>query len=63
VKVPVLVACVPPGLGQPPAYPDTAAALRAQPGAAERYQLMAAGRLVRDQRLSEVEPVLAACRK
>lgn len=62
VKVPVAVACVPKTLAGPPTYPDTAQALKAAPGAADRYQLLAAGRLLRAQRLAEIEPVLEACR-
>lgn len=62
VKVPVPTPCVPAALGPAPAYPDTAAALRAAPDAADRYRLMAAGRLLRDQRLAELEPVVKGCR-
>lgn len=62
VKVPVAADCVPKALAGPPAYPDTVQALKAAPGAADRYQLLAAGRLLREQRLAEVEPVIAACR-
>lgn len=62
VKVPVAVACVPKTLSDPPTYPDTAQALKTAPGAADRYQLLAAGRLLREQRLAEVEPIIAACR-
>jgi hypothetical protein len=61
-KTPVAVSCVPKGLAGPPTYPDTAEALKEAPGAAERYQLLAAGRLLRDQRLAEVEPVISGCR-
>lgn len=59
---PVAVSCVPKGLPGPATYPDTAEALRAARGAADRYQLLAAGRLLRDQRLAEVEPVIVGCR-
>jgi hypothetical protein len=54
--------CVPKGLGPPPRYPDTDAALRAAPGAADRYQLMAAGRILRQERLDELERAIAGCR-
>lgn len=54
--------CVPRGIGGPPRYPDTDAALRAAGGAADRYQLMAAGRLMRQRRLEELERVVAGCR-
>lgn len=62
VRVPVPVKCVPAGLAGEPAYPDTDAAIRAQPGPAERYQLLAAGRLLRIQRSAETEPIIRACR-
>lgn len=54
--------CVPRNLPQPPRYPDTDAALRAAPGAADRYQLMAAGRILRQQRLEDLERVIQNCR-
>ena len=62
VKVPVPVACAPSNLGPAPAYPDTDQALRAVPGAAERYLLLAAGRLLRQARLDVLEKVAEACR-
>ena len=54
--------CVPSTLPGPPRYPDTDAALRAAPGAADRYQLLAAGRLLRQQRLDDLERVILGCR-
>lgn len=54
--------CVPRSLGPTPRYPDSDAALRGAPGAADRYQMMAAGRLLRQQRLNELERVVAGCR-
>ena len=54
--------CVPKNLPPPPRYPDTDAALRAAPGAADRYQLMAAGRILRAERLDDLERVVANCR-
>jgi hypothetical protein len=54
--------CVPRNLPAPPRYPDTDAALRASPGAADRYQLMAAGRILRQQRLEDLERVIQNCR-
>jgi len=54
--------CVPRNLPAPPRYPDTDAALRASPGAADRYQLMAAGRILRQQRLEDLERVVQNCR-
>lgn len=54
--------CVPKTLGAAPRYPDTDAALRGAAGAADRYQLMAAGRILRQQRLEDLERVVAGCR-
>jgi hypothetical protein len=54
--------CVPRSLSAKPRYPDTDAALRGAPGAADRYQLMAAGRLLRQKRLDQLEQVVDACR-
>lgn len=54
--------CIPRTLPQPPKYPDSDAALKAAPGAADRYQLMAAGRILRQKRLEELERAVAACR-
>jgi hypothetical protein len=62
VRVPVKEACVPKTLAKPPKYPDTDAALRDAGGAADRYQLMAAGRLLRERRLAELEKVVDGCR-
>ncbi|WP_397402982.1 hypothetical protein [Phenylobacterium sp.] len=54
--------CVPKTLPAAPGYPDTEAALRAAAGAADRYQLLAAGRILRQQRLEDLERVIAGCR-
>ncbi|MBU1376417.1 MAG: hypothetical protein KKE02_14275 [Alphaproteobacteria bacterium] len=54
--------CVPKGLSAAPRYPDSDAALRAAPGAADRYQLLAAGRILRQERLDDLERVITACR-
>lgn len=54
--------CVPKTLAPPPRYPDTDSALRAAPGAADRYQLLAAGRILRQDRLEDLERVIAGCR-
>ncbi|WP_337188600.1 hypothetical protein [Phenylobacterium sp.] len=59
---PVTKSCVPRNLPPPPRYPDTDAALRAAAGAADRYQLMAAGRLLRQKRLEDLERVIQNCR-
>jgi hypothetical protein len=53
---------VPRTLARPPKYPDTDQTLREAGGAADRYQLMAAGRLLRIQRLAELERILEGCR-
>jgi len=62
VPVPVKEACVPRSFPRAPRYPDSDAALRDAGGAADRYQLMAAGRLLRDRRLAELERMIDACR-
>lgn len=54
--------CVPRTLAPPPRYPDSDVALRDAPGAADRYQLLAAGRLMRQRRLEELERIVAGCR-
>ena len=54
--------CVPKTLPHAPKYPDTDAALRDAGGAADRYQLMAAGRLLREHRLAELEKTVDGCR-
>lgn len=54
--------CVPKTLPRAPKYPDTDAALRDAGGAADRYQLMAAGRILRDRRLADLEKVVEGCR-
>lgn len=54
--------CVPRSLPPAPRYPDTDAALRSAPGAADRYQLLAAGRILRQERLNDLERVIAGCR-
>lgn len=56
------VNCVPRNFPRAPRYPDTDKALRAAGGAADRYQLLAAGRLVRARRLAELERALEGCR-
>jgi hypothetical protein len=58
----VRAACVPRDLPRPPRYPDTDRALRRAAGAADRYQLLAAGRLLRERRLAVLERIVAACR-
>jgi hypothetical protein len=59
---PAREACVPKTFPRAPKYPDSDAALREAGGAADRYQLMAAGRLLRDRRLAELEKMVDACR-
>jgi hypothetical protein len=59
---PVRTACVPKSLPPPPHYPDTARALRNAGGAADRYQLLAAGRILRARRLALLEKIIAGCR-
>ena len=59
---PAKTSCVPRAFPHAPKYPDTDGALREAGGAADRYQLMAAGRLLRIQRLAELERVIEGCR-
>jgi hypothetical protein len=58
----VKVACVPKDLPRAPRYPDSDQALKDAGGAADRYQLMAAGRLLRARRLELLEDIVAGCR-
>jgi hypothetical protein len=62
VVVPKAVKCVPDDVGPPPAYPDSDSALLQAGGAADRYQLMAAGRILRQQRLQKLEDAVKRCR-
>ncbi|MBS0362014.1 MAG: hypothetical protein JSR98_11580 [Proteobacteria bacterium] len=62
VEVPVKQSCVPKAFPRAPRYPDTDQALRDAGGAADRYQLMAAGRVLRERRLSELEKLVEGCR-
>jgi hypothetical protein len=62
VVVPKAVKCVPDDLGPAPAYPDSDSALLQAGGAADRYQLMAAGRILRQQRLQKLEDAVKRCR-
>lgn len=61
VRAKVAVSCVPEVLGPAPVYPDDDKTLKASPPDV-RYGLIAAGRVMRNQRLSDVEPVIANCR-
>lgn len=61
VQVPVPVGCIPAGMDNAPTYPDTREALLGAPDAASRYRLLYAGRKLRDARLKEIEPIIAAC--
>lgn len=62
VEVPVKQACVPKNFPKAPRYPDSDQALRDAGGAADRYQLMAAGRVLRERRLNELEKVIEGWR-
>lgn len=62
VDRPIAASCVPDNLGPAPAYPDTDAALLAAPDGPTRYQLLADGHVLRQQRSNQVEPVIAKCR-
>jgi hypothetical protein len=54
--------CVPKNFPRAPKYPDTDGALLDAGGAADRYQLMAAGRVLRALRLAELEKIVDGCR-
>ncbi len=62
IPPPPKVSCVPKTLPHAPKYPDSDTALKDAGGAADRYQLMAAGRLLRMRRLAELEKAVDACR-
>ena len=62
VSKPVPVSCVPETVEPAPVYPDSNEALMtATPD--RRYQLVVAGRELRQARLNEIEPVIAGCRQ
>ena len=65
VSQPVAVAvdapCVPDTLGPRPTYVDTKDKLKAAADAAERLQLLYAGRAQRESRLNEIEPIIDGC--
>lgn len=63
VKTPVPVTCIPKSLRPAPTVPDTDAAIKASPGPGDLLQLLAAGRIIRDQWIAEVTPAIAACRR
>lgn len=62
VETPVRQSCVPKTFPKAPRYPDSDQALREAGGAADRYQLMAAGRVLRERRLNELEKLVEGCR-
>ena len=62
IPPPPKTSCVPKALPHAPKYPDTDAALKDAGGAADRYQLMAAGRVLRSLRLAELEKIVEGCR-
>lgn len=57
------LACVPKELLGAPTYVDSDQALLSAADAAERFQLLFAGRMQRDARLREIEPVISSCPK
>lgn len=61
-SAPAKARCVPRTFPKAPRYPDTDAALRDAGGAADRYQLLAAGRILRMRRLAELERLVEDCR-
>jgi hypothetical protein len=62
VKVPTKIACVPKTLRPDMQDVDTPKALREAGGAADRYQLLAAGRILRERRLEILEKIIEGCR-
>jgi len=58
----VPVSCVPASLPRAPNYVDSNKALKSAHDAAERFRLLAAGRIQRNNRLAVVEPVIEACK-
>jgi hypothetical protein len=63
VKVEVPVSCVPKDTPPAPTFSDTAAALKAAPGAEDRYLLLSGNWFPRDVRLALLESIVASCRK
>lgn len=63
VDRPVSVSCVPESFVIERSFPDTDAALKAAAGPGEMLQLLAGGRVLREQAWAEAIPVLRACRK
>lgn len=61
VAVPIAGGCVPDATTPPPEYIDSDSVLRGAVDAAERYQLVLAGRAQRNARLNEIEPIVASC--
>ncbi len=62
VNIPVAESCVPTTLPAPPDYPDTTAALTATGvDGPRRYQLVVAGRALRDARLKLLEQIVTGC--
>lgn len=62
VMVPIAKSCIPAGFRDPPATPDTDAAIKAAPGPGELLQLLAAGRVLYRQWIAEATPVIRSCR-
>lgn len=62
VQVPVAIDCVPARTPGSTAFVGTDAALKSAAGPEDRFQLLAAGRVQRNQRLAIVEPILKSCR-
>lgn len=63
VLVPYPVSCVPETLDPKPEYPDTDAALAAEPDYAVMIGMVFAGRSLRDSRLADLEGVVEGCRQ
>lgn len=61
VYKPVLKSCIPQDLAPAPEYPDSNQSLLDAQSAAQRYRLLFAGRLLRIERLAELENVVKDC--
>ena len=63
VRVPIATSCVPDSLDPEPSYAVTKDTLKETPSVEQRYQNLFAGFMERELRLTQIEPVIRACRK
>ena len=62
VDRPVAVSCLPPTVRDPPETPDTDERIRASADAADLLQLLAAGRILKNQWIKEAAAAIRGCR-